>query len=163
MIAAVSLLAASLSMSEFGTATNLLTRGAELSVVSRRCDMDRKGGVVFFDGDARVDYRPGYSLFADSVFAIFRGTNVLERLEAVGGVTITNDQRIGTCDRAVFWRERGEIEMLGWPDGRPARLSDGSKNAIAGRRMRFWLKESQVEIEDSELTVNKDGRSVGDL
>lgn len=146
-----------------GSGTNAVFRGEELSVVSRRCDMDRKSGVVLFEGEARVDYRPGYTLCADRVYALFSGTNELDRLIADGNVSVTNGVRVGVCDKAVFWRKRGEIEMTGWPDGRMARLSDETANALAGRTMRFWLKTEQVEVSGAELTVHKDGRSVRDL
>lgn len=152
-----------LSFSEFGSATNLLSRGQEITVASRRCDMDRKSGIVMFDGEARVDYRPGYTLFADRVFAIFSGTNELNQLVAAGHVTVTNASRVAVCDRAVFSREKGELELSGWPDGRPARLTDESNNSVAGRRMKFWIDASQVEVFDSELTFDKGGRSVKDL
>ncbi len=146
-----------------GSGTNALAKGESISVAARRCDMDRKEGVVLFDGRVRVDYEPGYTLFADRVFALFSGTNELERLVAVGHVAITNEARVGACDRAVFWRKTGEIEMTGEEGGELARLADGSANAMAGRKMKFWLKKEQVEITGAELFVSKDGRSVKDL
>lgn len=140
-----------------------LAKGESLSVVSRRCDMDRKSGVVLFDRNARVDYRPDYTLCTDRVFAFFIGTNELDRLVADGNVAITNGLRTGYCDKAVFLHGPKEVEMNGWADGRLARLSDESKNSLAGRKIRFWIKKEQVEITGSELTVNKEGRSVRDL
>ena len=151
------------SFAGLGSVTNLFSRGEELTVASHRCDMDRKSGIVLFEGAARVDYRPGYTLLADRVFAIFSGTNELDRIVAVGDVTVTNESRVAVCDRAVFTRRMGELEIRGWPDGRPARLTDESGNSVAGSRMKFWLDASQVEVFDSELTFDKGGRSVKGL
>lgn len=140
-----------------------MAKGEALSVVSRRCDMDRKSGVVLFDRNARVDYEPDYTLCTDRVFAFFTGTNELERLVAVGNIAVTNGLRVGSCDRATFLRTSGELEMTGGEDGRLARLSDETGNSMAGRTIRFWTKKEQVEIIDSELIVHKEGRSIEDL
>ena len=143
--------------------TNAFLRGESLAVSSRRCDMDRKSGVVLFEDAARVDYRPDYTLVSDRVYAFFEGTNNLSRLVAEGGVSITNGLRRGTCARAVFSRASDEVVMTGSPDGRLARLRDETANEVAGRKITFFLKAEQVEIEDAELIVNKSGRSMKDL
>ncbi len=143
--------------------TNAFLRGESLAVSSRRCDMDRKSGIVLFEDAVRVDYRPDYTLVSDRVYAFFEGTNTLSRLVAEGGVSITNGLRRGTCARATFSRVADEVVMMGSPDGRLARLADETANEVAGRKITFFLKAEQVEVEDAELIVNKSGRSMKDL
>ena len=124
-----------------------------LVITSVRCDLDRDERVVLFDGDVRVLYAKAYTLDADRVFVFLSEANDLARIEATGHVSITNEQRSGSCARAVFRREVGEIEMFGEPGGEAAHLQEADGNAVDGSRIKFWLDAEQVEVVDSVLTV----------
>lgn len=131
------------------------TKGESLEIAAGRCDFDRREGVAYFEGAVRVDYRPGYTLCADRLFAFFEGTNDLQRIVALGNVAVTNEGRFGSCDKAVFRRRAGEIEMFATKDGARARLVDPGASEASGRKIKFWLEGEQVEIVDSKITVNK--------
>ena len=127
---------------------------------SATSDYDREEGVILFDGDVRIEYAGDYTMNADQLYAFLAGTNALSRVVAVGGVTITNGTRVGTCSAATYRRVRREIEMHGDGKDRPAHLADhgGDATELDGARIRFWLDSEQVEVEDSRIKTKLDGR-----
>lgn len=131
-----------------------LGKAKEMRITSRRCDLDRDQRIAYFEGDVFVEYLPSATLSADRLFAFFK-SNELVRVVAMGNVSITNETRYGTCDRASFARLEGEIEMYGTEDGKRARLVEPGANEAAGGKIKFWIDGEQVEIIDSELTVDK--------
>ena len=138
-----------------GAVKDRVPNGEGLSVLSRRCDFDREKGIAFFEGAVRVDYQPDYSMNADRLFVYFKGTNELDRIEAERNVAVTNQLRAGQCARAVFRRATGEIEMFGDGANSRARLIDVGSSEATGRTIKFWIDRECVEIEDSEILVNK--------
>lgn len=130
-------------------------KGEYVMIASDRCDFDRNEGVAYFDGNVRVDYNPGYIMTADNLYAFFEGTNRLDRIVAVGNVSVTNDNRFGTCDRAIFRRPSSEIEMYCASDDSPATLVDPGTSSVRGKRIKFWVTSEQVEVVGSEITINK--------
>lgn len=130
-------------------------KGEYVMIASDRCDFDRNEGVVYFDGNVRVDYNPGYVMTADNIYAFFEGTNRLDRIVAIGNVSVTNGNRFGSCDRAIFRRLSSEIEMYCASDECLATLVDPGTSSVRGKRIKFWVTSEQVEVVGSELTINK--------
>ena len=128
-------------------------------ITSRSADLDRKEGVVMFEGDVVVRYSTDCTMCADRLFVFLAGTNALSRIVALGNVSITNDTRTGTCAMATFRRKRSEIEMFGDGSGVPARLVErgDEAGALAGARIRFWLDTEQVEVDDSAILSERKG------
>ena len=131
-------------------------KSKEARIRSVTADVDRKEGVILFEGAVRVDYADDYTMCSDQLFAFLSGSNELSRVVAVGNVSITNATRTGTCATAVYRRKRREIEMFG--DGKTvvARLVDAGDrdnppSEVEGGRIRFWLDSEQVEVEDSSI------------
>lgn len=160
MIVASVLLAAGLSLAGLAGTNGAVPLDESLAVTSRRCDVDRKEGVVAFEGNVRVDYGTNYTLCAERVWAFLSGTNELQRIVASGRVAVTNGVRTGFCDRLVFLREEGRLDMTGGENGPLARLCDDSRNEAAGRAITFYLQTEQVEIRDAELLVDTSGGHV---
>lgn len=140
--------------------TSKLAAGEAIKVRSRTGDFDRAENVVVFAGDVRVDYLPDYHMTGDNLY-VFLDDGGLDRLVAFGNVAVTNDLRNGSCDRVVFRRKDGEIEMFGAGKDGYAHLQEQDGNALDGRRVKFWLDREQVEVVDSVLTVRTNGK--GDL
>ena len=110
-----------------------------------------------FDSNVSVDAGE-YQLHADRVFAFLDGTNDLKRIVAVGGVSITNDLRVGTCEKATYSKASQKIVMYGDGDEVKAKLESldpKQKGSVEGRRITFWIGSEQVEVEGS--TVKFDG------
>ena len=128
-------------------------------ITSRSADLDRKEGVVMFEGDVVVRYSNDCTMCADRLYMFLAGSNELSRVVALGSVSITNDTRTGTCAMATFRRKRSEIEMFGDGTNVVARLVERGEDATAleGTRIRFWLDTEQVEVEDSRISTEQKG------
>ena len=128
-------------------------------ITSRTADLDRKEGVVMFEGDVVVRYSNDCTMCADRLFVFLAGTNALNRIVALGAVSITNETRTGTCAMATFRRKRNEIEMFGDDKGVFARLVDRGEDSgvLEGTRIKFWLDTEQVEVEGSRLSTERKG------
>ena len=128
-------------------------------ITSRAADLDRREGVVMFEGDVVVRYSNDCTMCADRLDVFLAGTNALNRIVALGNVSITNDTRTGTCAMATFRRKRSEIEMFGDGKATFARLLERGDDAgaLEGARIRFWLDTEQVEVEDSRISAEQKG------
>ena len=128
-------------------------------ITSRTSDFDMKAGVVMFEGDVCVRYSEDFVMCADKLYIFLAGTNELSRVVAVGAVSITNENRVGTCAMATYRRQRGEIEMFGEGKKSLARLSDGRGGArsLEGLRIRFWLGSEPAEVERPRITADGNG------
>lgn len=128
---------------------------ASLQVTGRACDLDREAGLALFEGEVVVNYSAAGTMCADRLYLFMAGSNELSRVVAVGSVSITNEQRVGTCQQAVYRRAKNEIEMFGDGQSAMARLVDGAareQNALEGEKIRYWLDTEQVEVERSTIT-----------
>lgn len=132
-------------------------RGAQIS--ARRTDLDRRAGVVLFDGAVHVS-DPEYALGAERMFLFMGEENSLRRIVADGSVSVTNGLRHGSCARATYSKASGKVVMYS-DAGVPARLVEEShrRDEVEGRRITFWLDSEQVEVEGSKITV--DGGAFG--
>jgi lipopolysaccharide export system protein LptA len=90
-------------------------------ITSRSIDFDRTEGVIMFAGDVKVDY-PGYHMTSDELFVFLKDTNRLSRVVALGNVTISNETRVGYCDRATYNKGRNEVVMYPADKGKTVRL-----------------------------------------
>ena len=134
-------------------------RPSSARITSRTSDFDGKAGVVLFEGDVCARYSDEFTMCADRLYMFLAGTNELSRVVAVGAVSITNENRVGTCAMATYRRQRGEIEMFG--DGKEsfACLSEreGGARSLEGARIRFWLDSEQAEVERPRITAEAKG------
>ena len=128
-------------------------------ITSRAADLDRKEGVVMFEGDVVVRYSNDCTMCADRLYIFLAGTNELSRVVALGNVSITNETRTGTCAMATFRRKKSEIEMFGDGKDALARLVERGDDAgaLEGTRIRFWLDTEQVEVENSRISAEQKG------
>ena len=135
--------------SDAGTGTNDVSR-----ITSRSVDFDRTEGVIMFAGDVKVDYL-GYRMTSDELFVFLKDTNRLSRVVALGNVTISNETRVGYCDRATYNKGRNEVVMYPADKGKTVRLVDNGENKseVEGEKITFWLDAEQVEIVNSRITV----------
>ena len=123
---------------------------------AKRTDMDRAEGVIMFEDDVFVEYSSDYTMNAGRLFAFLKGTNSLSRIVASGGVTVTNESRVGDCDMAVFRDLERRIEMYGG-EKRPAKLleTDGNRSEVVGSKVTFWIDTEQVEVVAPVISVEE--------
>ena len=155
-----------------------------VKITSDRTDYDNKLGVIMCDRNVFVE-DVEYQLSADQLW-VFLDTNKLARVNrdgkgqagkdqagkgnpgadalirivALGNVSITNDTRVGSCAKAVFWKASSKIVMYGDAvKGQMATLADRGKNKgdVEGRKIVFWLDSEQVEVEGSTITLDAGG------
>lgn len=134
-------------------------RGKTAVITSETGDYDRRAGVMMFEGHVSVTYDRDYVMCADRVYAFLSGSNEMNRVVALGNVSITNETRVGTCAMATYRRKKSEIEMFGDGKAVMAKLVDSGENAssLEGRRIRFWLDTELVEVEESTINTRKEG------
>ena len=110
-----------------------------------------------FEGDVTVRYSNDCMMCADRLYVFLAGTNELNRIVALGNVSITNDTRTGTCSMATFRRKKSEIEMFGDGTNVFARLVEKGEDSstLEGARIRFWLDSEQVEIEQPRISAEQ--------
>lgn len=135
--------------------------GEAMRINSIRSDFDREESMAYFEGEVVVNYFPDYRLDCDRLFVFFKDRS-FDRLIADGHVSISNDVRYGFCDRATFARNEGEIEMFGGKSVAKATILETGENLIKGERIKFWINADQVEIEGSDITINK-GKDKGGI
>lgn len=135
--------------------------GEAMRINSIRSDFDREESMAYFEGEVVVNYFPDYRLDCDRLFVFFKDRS-FDRLIADGHVAISNDVRYGFCDRATFSRNEGEIEMFGGKSVAKATILETGENLIKGERIKFWINADQVEIEGSDITINK-GKDKGGI
>lgn len=128
-------------------------------ITSRTSDFDGKEGVVLFEGDVCARYSDAFTMCADRLYMFLSATNELSRVVAVGAVSITNENRVGTCAMATYRRQKGEIEMFGEGKESFACLSEreGGARYLEGMRIRFWLDSEQAEVERPRITAEGKG------
>jgi hypothetical protein len=134
----------------------------ERRLTSVRADYDHKAGVALFDGRVRLkgtEKGRAYDFASDRAFAFLAGTNDLRRVVALGRVTVVSEGRTGACARAVYARSQSKITMYGEGPSAPASLCDNTrrKSKVDGARISFWLDSEQVEIVDSQISVDMKG------
>lgn len=123
---------------------------------ANRTDLDREDGVVMFEDDVFVEYSTDYTMNAERLYVIFKGTNALSRIVASGGVTLTNDTRCGSCEMAVFRNLERRIEMYG-KEGAPAKLVErsGDRSSVSGSKIVFWIDTEQVQVTAPTITMEE--------
>lgn len=124
----------------------------ESFITAGKIEYDNKEGVIMFDTDVVVD-DPRFLLRSDRLLLFLEGTNSnqdVSQIMAIGHVTITNQNRSASCDKAVYTREDGQIVMTG-----NARLNSGGATAgeVQGNRITFWLNDERMEVSEGSRVV----------
>ena len=128
-----------------------------VKITSARTDYDRKEGVLMFDRDVFVDDAE-YQMHAEQLYVFLDGTNDLKRIVALGGVSITNDARVGTCAKASYSKATNKIVMYGDGDVKAKLVDNGKRRSeVEGTRITFWIDSEQVEVEGSTVTLDAGG------
>ena len=117
--------------------------GARESVITAaKIEFDNKEGVILFDENVLVDDAQ-FQMRADRLLVFMEGTNDVQQLMAVGHVSITNENRSASCDKAVYTKKDGQIVMTG-----NARLTQqgGQAGEVTGNRITIWLDDERIEV-----------------
>lgn len=117
----------------------------ESVITAAKIEFDNKEGVILFDENVLVDDAQ-FIMRADRLLVFMEGTNDVQQLLAVGRVSITNENRAASCDKAVYTKKDGQIVMSG-----AARLMQQGSDAgeVTGDRIVIWLDDQRMEVTGS--------------
>lgn len=132
--------------------------GRESVITASKIEFDNKEGVILFDENVLVDDAQ-FLMRADRLLVFMEGTNDVQQLMAVGHVNITNENRVASCEKAVYTKKDGQIVMTG-----NARLiqSGGDKGEVTGDRIVIWVDDQRMEVYPGRVVLPPGSLNKGD-
>ena len=115
-------------------------------ITSARIEFDYKEMVAVFDENVRVE-NPQFLMLADRVLVFLDGTNDVKQILALGRVSVTNDIRSASCDKAVYTRAADQIVLTG-----NAELRRGG-DSVKGDRIAIWLNDERMEVSPGTFVI----------
>lgn len=110
--------------------------------------------VAVFDGNVHAQ-DPQMLMTSEKLTVFFDETNDVKSVTAIGNVRVYSEDKRAECDKAVYIRRMGRVELTG-----NARLFRG-RDEIRGREITFWLDDERMLVEPGKLILypgdNKDG------
>ena len=117
-------------------------------ITSTQIAFDYKEMVAVFEENVRVE-NPQFLLLADRVLVFLEGTNDIKQIMAIGHVSVTNELRSASCDKAVYTRATEQLVLTG-----NARLQRGD-NSVSGNRIDIWLNDERMEVSPGDDPAEK--------
>jgi lipopolysaccharide export system protein LptA len=134
-------------------AGTLATEGAPpLEVTAARSTWDLRTRTVVLEGEV-VALRGATRMTCEQATVLFDEDQRVSRVDAAGGVRLTQAERTATADTAVLEASAGRITMRGH-----ASLQEGG-NRMEGEPIVVFLDDDRVECEGCRLVV--DGAGIG--
>lgn len=127
--------------------TNAVPR--ESVITADRIEFDNKEGVILFDQNVLVD-DVQFLMRSERLLVFMEGTNDVQQIMAVGNVSITNENRFASCDKAVYTKKTGQIVMTG--NARLMRKGDQG-GEVTGNRITFWLDDERMEVSPGRVVL----------
>ncbi len=115
-------------------------------ITSSRIEFDYKEMVAVFDENVRVE-NPQFLMLADRVLVFLDGTNDVKQILAIGRVSVTNEMRSASCDKAVYTRAADQLVLTG-----SAELRRGS-DYVKGDRIAIWLNDERMEVSPGMFVI----------
>jgi lipopolysaccharide export system protein LptA len=137
-----------------------------MEITSNRMEAFNEKKLIVFSGNAKVT-QSNSVLKSDKLLLYYKNeadktgkkdkigtietekTGDLEKIEAKGNVSLTQEGRVATGDEAVYFRESNKVVMTG-----NAMLKEG-KNSIRGDRVTVFLNENRGIVESNTQTQVK--------
>ncbi|MEI7902219.1 MAG: LptA/OstA family protein [bacterium] len=116
--------------------------GRESVITADRIEFDNKEGVILFDQNVLVDDEQ-FVMRSERLLVFMQGTNDVQQIMAVGQVSITNQNRVASCDKAVYTKKDGQIVMSG--SARLMRQGDQG-GEVTGDRITIWVDDERMEV-----------------
>ena len=121
----------------------------ESVITAKKIEFYNKEGVILFDENVLVDDAQ-FVMRSERLLVFMEGTNDVQQVMAIGGVSITNANRAATCDKAVYTKKDGRIVMTG-----TARLKQMGKEAgeVTGDRITIWVDDERMEVSPGRVVL----------
>lgn len=121
----------------------------EAVITAERIEFDNKEGIILFEENVLVDDEQ-FIMRSERLLVFLEGTNDVHQIMAVGGVVITNESRIASCDKAVYTRKNGRIVM----EGHARLVREGDQGGeVTGRTITFWLDDERMEVSPGRVVL----------
>lgn len=115
-----------------------------IDVVSDTMEGLEKGKVIVFKGNV-VAIQGDLQMFSDTLTAYLgEETNEIEKALASGHVKIVKQDRIATCEDALFENAKGEITLKGNV------VVFSGPNKVAGDIVKYFINEDRVSVESEK-------------
>ena len=119
---------------------------AETIVTSESLMFDYGRSTCVFEGSVVVT-DPRVKLECDKLYVFFDATNNVDSIVAMDSVHVVQEDRKGTCDKAVYTASTGAIVMTG-----NATLARG-RDAIHGDEIKIFVNSEKVTCTPGRLVV----------
>ena len=129
--------------------TTSVTTGGTARVTADRAYYDHGEGYAYFSGRVFVDDAE-YQLHADRAYVFMDGTNDLKRIVALGNVAVTNETKRAYGGKASYYHKSGMVVLE-------------ASQVVRGKKIKFWTKTQQVEVQDAWIPVQRSGASAKDI
>ncbi len=118
----------------------------ETVITSKGLMFDYGRSTCVFEGDVVV-IDPRVKLECEKLYVFFDATNNVDSVVATDNVCVTQDNRLGTCDKAVYTAKTGTIVMTG-----QAKLRRG-QDLINGDEITIYVNSEKVTCKPGRLVV----------
>lgn len=122
------------------------TNAQETVITSESLMFDYGRSTCVFEGDVVVT-EPRVKLECEKLYVFFDATNNVDSVVATDSVRVTQDNRRGTCDKAVYTASTGAIVMTG-----DATLKRG-RDSINGDEITIYVNSEKVTCKPGRLVV----------
>ncbi|MDD4873230.1 MAG: LptA/OstA family protein [Kiritimatiellae bacterium] len=128
-------------LAEEPVATNktTITSDGPLTFDYQRFTAEFEKNVVVVDANMR--------LHADKLNVVFDNESNMKQAIAIGNVRILQQDKVGTCQKAIFIAKTGEILLVG-----DAQLKRGN-DVVKGDKITFWINEDRMTCEPGNLVI----------
>ena len=137
---------------------NLISKSDEpMEITSNKMEAFNEKKLVVFSGNAKVTQGQNI-LKADKLLLYYKKnpdkkekigsidtdrTGDLEKIEAIGNISLTQGKRVATGDEAIYYRDSNKVILTG-----NAVLNEG-KNSVKGDRVIVFLNENRGVVESN--------------
>ena len=116
----------------------------ESAITADKIEFDNKEGVILFEQNVLVDDEQ-FIMRSDRLIVFMKGTNDVDQIMAIGNVSLTNENRSASCDKAVYTRKDGQIVLSG--NATLEQIGDKA-GAVSGKRITIWIDDERMEVFD---------------
>ncbi len=122
------------------------TNDQKTVITSESLMFDYGRSTCVFEGDVVVT-EPRVKLECDKLYVFFDATNNVDSVVATDAVKVTQENKVGTCDKAVYTSKTGAIVMTG-----NATLRRG-RDSINGDEITIYVNSEKVTCKPGRLVV----------
>ena len=121
----------------------------ESVITAEKIEFDNKEGVILFDENVLVDDAQ-FVMRSERLLVFMQGTNDVQQIMAVGHVSITNQNRAASCDKAVYTKKDGQIVM----SGNARLMQQGTQGGeVTGNRITIWVDDERIEVSPGRVVL----------